>query len=226
MPLILIVDDEPAIAEALAFALERERFDTRCVTLGSEALAFLRAQPADLVVLDIGLPDMSGFDVCRELRRANGVPVLFLSARGEEIDRVLGLELGADDYVAKPFSPREVVARIRSILRRAGGTAEPASASGAFAWHAPERRILYHGQPLALTKHEYELLACLLAQPRRVFSREQLLAAAGVSTEAGYERNVDTHVKALRAKLRAIAPSADPIRTHRGVGYSLEPGAG
>jgi two-component system catabolic regulation response regulator CreB len=180
-------------------------------------------------VLDIGLPDMSGLDVCRELRRAGEVPVLLLSARGTELDRVLGLELGADDYVVKPFSPREVVARIRTILRRSAsappGAATPTDSPtpAPFTIHDEQRRIVYRGAALALTRQEYEMLRCLLRRPRCVFSREQLLEAAGVAAGAGYERNVDSHVKELRAKLRAVAPASDPIRTHRGVGYSYEP---
>lgn len=228
MPLVLIVDDEPAISEALSYALVRERFAVACVGLGGEALEFVRTQGADLVVLDIGLPDMSGLDVCREIRRIGEVPVLFLSARGEEFDRVLGLELGADDYVVKPFSPREVVARIRTILRRSASAppAAPgaaAAAATAFIVNDEQRRIAFRGVELTLTRQEYAMLRCLLVRPRRVFSREQLLEAAGVATGAGYERNVDSHVKGLRAKLRAVAPEADPIRTHRGVGYSYEP---
>ena len=223
MQQIIIVEDEPAIAGALAFALEREHFATRHFTLGRDALEYLSGGSAALVVLDIGLPDMSGLDVCRERRRESDTPVLFLSARGEEIDRVLGLELGADDYVTKPFSPREVVARIRSILRRTGSAVAPATAPGAFMLNLAERRIHYHGEILELTRLEFELLSCLLSHPRRVFSRELLLEAAGVATDAGYERNIDTHVKALRTKLRAIAPGSEPIRTHRGVGYSLDP---
>ncbi|MFM7784025.1 MAG: winged helix-turn-helix domain-containing protein, partial [Planctomycetota bacterium] len=177
--------------------------------------------------LDIGLPDMSGLDVCRELRRAGEVPVLLLSARGAELDRVLGLELGADDYVVKPFSPREVVARIRTILRRSASAPAATPAVGVtpapFTIHDEQRRIVYRGAELALTRQEYEMLRCLLRRPRCVFSREQLLEAAGVAVGAGYERNVDSHVKGLRAKLRAVSPEADPVRTHRGVGYSYEP---
>ena len=229
MPLVLIVDDEPAIADALSYALAQEHFEVARAGLGREALDFVRERGADLVVLDIGLPDMSGLDVCRELRRAGEVPVLLLSARGAELDRVLGLELGADDYVVKPFSPREVVARIRTILRRSA-SAPPAAASLAadatpapFTIHDEQRRITFRGTELALTRQEYEMLRCLLRRPRCVFSREQLLEAAGVAAGAGYERNVDSHVKGLRAKLRAVSPESDPIRTHRGVGYSFEP---
>ena len=220
---IVIVDDEPAIADTLAFALGQERFATRCFALGGAALAYLATHPAALVVLDVGLPDMSGLDVCRELRRFSTVPVLFLSARGAEVDRILGLELGGDDYVVKPFSPREVVARIRTILRRAVPSPVAPASAGPFTVNEAERRITYRGQTLKLTRHEFALLHCLLSQPRRVFSREQLLDAAGVASGAGYERSIDTHIKSLRTRLRDVAPEHDPIQTHHGVGYSIDP---
>jgi two-component system catabolic regulation response regulator CreB len=221
---VLLVEDEPAHAALIAASLQPLAHRIVHVGTGAAAISSLAECRFDLVVLDVGLPDMSGFDVCRELRRFSAVPVVFLSARGEEIDRIVGLELGGDDYVVKPFSPREVVTRIRAILRRG---ALPAAASGPqatdFAINDAEQRITYRGHPLALTRVEYALLGCLLARPRRVFTREQLLEATGVPAGAGYERNVDSHVKSLRAKLREIAPEAEPIRTHRGVGYSYAP---
>ncbi|MNQ53052.1 Transcriptional regulatory protein CreB [compost metagenome] len=151
--------------------------------------------------------------------------MLFLTARNAEIDRVVGLEIGADDYVVKPFSPREVAARVRAILKRTVPR-EPApapAAGGPFQVDGERVRIHYHGQPLGLTRHEFRLLQALLAQPERVFSREQLLDALGVASEAGYERNIDSHIKSLRAKLRQVAPAAEPIQTHRGLGYSYSP---
>src|SRR5690606_1844891 len=152
------------------------------------------------------------------------VPVMFLTARSEEIDRVVGLEIGADDYVVKPFSPREVAARVKAILKRVAPR-EPSAAppAGAFRIDDAAFRIHYHEQALSLTRHEFRLLRTLLGQPRRVFSRELLLDALGVASEAGYERNIDSHIKSLRAKLRAVAPAAEPIQTHRGLGYSYEP---
>jgi two-component system, OmpR family, catabolic regulation response regulator CreB len=221
MPSILIVEDEIAIAETLLFALQGEGFGARRVALAQDALAALRAQVIDLVILDVGLPDMSGFECCKALRQFSAVPVMFLTARAEEVDRVVGLEIGADDYVVKPFSPREVVARVRAILKRAGPAA--IRATGEFEVDFGRLSIRYLGQALKLTALEFRLLQQLAGSPERVFSREELLAAVGASTDAGYERNVDTHIKALRAKLREISPGAEPILTHRGFGYSYRP---
>ncbi|MGF6592266.1 two-component system response regulator CreB [Pseudomonas sp. 2835] len=224
MPHILIVEDEAAIADTLIFALQGDGHSTEWVTLGSAALEQQRQRPADLIILDIGLPDISGFETCRQLRRFSEVPVMFLSARDGEIDRVVGLEIGADDYVVKPFSPREVAARVRAILKRMAPRAEPAaSAAELFQVDTLRMQIHYRGQALSLTRHEFRLLQSLLEQPERVFSREQLLDAVGVAADAGYERSIDSHIKSLRAKLRAVAADAEPIQTHRGLGYSYSP---
>jgi len=183
-----------------------------------------RRTPADLIILDIGLPDISGFEACKQLRRFSEVPVMFLSARNGEIDRVVGLEIGADDYVVKPFSPREVTARVRAILKRMLPRPVAAVPNEVFQIDSERVQISYRGQPLSLTRHEFRLLHCLLEQPERVFSREQLLDAVGVAADAGYERSIDSHIKSLRAKLRLIAADAEPIQTHRGLGYSFSPG--
>ncbi|WP_046381823.1 two-component system response regulator CreB [Pseudomonas veronii] len=219
MPHILIVEDEAAIADTLVFALQGEGFTTTWLSLGQEALAHQRQTPADLIILDIGLPDISGFETCKQLRRFSEVPVMFLSARDSEIDRVVGLEIGADDYVVKPFSPREVAARVRAILKRVG----PGVAPGLFQVDLERMQITYRGLALSLTRHEFRLLQSLLEQPERVFSREQLLDAVGVPADAGYERNIDSHIKSLRSKLRSVAAQAEPIQTHRGLGYSYSP---
>ncbi|WP_437881954.1 two-component system response regulator CreB [Pseudomonas sp. LRF_L74] len=225
MPHILIVEDEAAIADTLIYALQGEGFTTAWFNLAEAALAHQQQAPADLIILDVGLPDITGFEACKRLRRFSEVPVLFLTARNAEIDRVVGLEIGADDYVVKPFSPREVAARVRAILKRmAPRVVEPANrAVGPF--RVDEQRVLIHyrEQALALTRHEFRLLQALLGQPERVFSREQLLDALGVPSDAGYERNVDSHIKSLRAKLRLVAADAEPIQTHRGLGYSYSP---
>lgn len=224
MPQILIVEDEAAIADTLVYALQAEGFATHWSSLGGEALNLLENGSFDLAILDVGLPDISGFELCKRLRRFSELPVIFLTARSEEIDRVVGLEIGADDYVVKPFSPREVAARVKAILKRVAPRETPqACVPGAFQIDDAAFRIHYHGQALSLTRHEYRLLRTLLGQPRRVYSREQLLDALGVASEAGYERNIDSHIKSVRAKLRAIAPSEEPIQTHRGLGYSYEP---
>ena len=219
MPHILIVEDEAAIADTLIFALQGEGFGTTWLSLGQAALEHQRKTPADMIILDIGLPDISGFETCKQLRRFSEVPVMFLSARDGEIDRVVGLEIGADDYVVKPFSPREVAARVKAILKRVG----PGVAPALFQVDLERMQIAYRGQALSLTRHEFRLLQSLLEQPERVFSREQLLDAVGVPADAGYERNIDSHIKSLRSKLRGIAAQAEPIQTHRGLGYSYSP---
>ncbi|TRX75136.1 two-component system response regulator CreB [Pseudomonas mangiferae] len=231
MPHILIVEDEAAIADTLVYALQAEGFATTWLSLAGEALERVRQAPFDLLILDVGLPDISGFEACRQLRRFSEVPVIFLTARDAEVDRVVGLEIGADDYVVKPFSPREVAARAKAILRRlaprelspreASGIDAPANA--AFQVDLERHRIHYRGQLLALTRHEFRLLQTLLGQPQRVFARERLLDALGVAADAGYERTVDSHIKSLRAKLRQVDPAAEPIQTHRGLGYSYDP---
>ena len=219
---ILVVEDEQSIAETITYALQTEGFAPVWKTTGRDALAVLGAQPVALVVLDVGLPDMSGFDVCREMQKLGAPPVIFLTARTGEVDRIVGLELGADDYLAKPFSPRELTARVRAILRRANGkAAAPAAAGGLWTHDEARCRIGYRGAPLELARNEYRLLAALLASPGRVFSREQLMTAAWDDPGAALDRTVDAHIKLLRAKLREAAPEADPIVTHRGLGYSL-----
>lgn len=221
---VLLVEDEASIADTVVYALRTEGYVPVWKTTGCDALEVLRLQPVALVVLDIGLPDMSGFDVCREIRRKHVVPVIFLTARNAEVDRIVGLELGADDYLAKPFSPRELTARVRAVLRRVNGAnGRSAPVAGSAVWRHDEARcqIGYRGRPLDLTRNEYRLLTAFLAQPGRVFSRDQLMAAAWEDPGAANDRTVDAHVKLLRAKLREAAPESDPIVTHRGMGYSL-----
>ncbi|QNM97003.1 two-component system response regulator CreB [Chitinimonas koreensis] len=216
---ILLAEDEAAIADTVVYALGREGYDVRHHLLGGALLADFAAAGADLLILDVGLPDQSGFEVCKAVRRTSTVPVVFLTARGEEIDRVVGFEIGADDYVVKPFSPRELAGRVKAILRR--GTGQPAAAGIGLVHDALRARISVDGVALELTRYEYRLLAALLAEPERVFSRAQLMDRAWDEPEASFERTVDAHIKSLRQKLRAAAPGLDPIRTHRGLGYSL-----
>ena len=181
------------------------------------------ASGPDLVVLDINMPRLDGLEVCRRVRAQGDLPILFLSSRDDEIDRILGLELGADDYVVKPFSPREVVARVRAILKRSQPAVAAAANPGSLFCHeAAARRIRFAGQALALTPSEYRLLATLLARPGQVFSRSQLLDALGEAAEDSFERTIDSHIKTLRAKLRQVRADLDPIVTHRGFGYALE----
>jgi len=226
MPHILIVEDEAAIADTLIYALQIDGFTTSWLQLAGTALEYLQQSTVDLVILDVGLPDINGFEACRKLRRFSDVPVIFLTARGDEIDRVVGLEIGADDYVVKPFSPREVVARVKSILKRVVPRVDaPPLKTPATPFQVDTERLQIHfrNQLVGLTRHEFRLLQTLLAHPERVFSREQLLQAIGVTSDANYERSIDGHIKSLRAKLRQIAPNAEPIQTHRGFGYSYSP---
>ena len=225
MPMrLLLLEDDPAIARTVAYALTRDGLAVTHSLLVHDARRQLTAQRFDLLVLDVGLPDGSGLDLLRELRGAADtarLPVLMLSAHGEEIDRVLGLELGADDYLAKPFSPRELAARVKALLRRAG---TPPTAAAPLLFHDDEagQRIHLRGQPLALTRREYRLLACLLRGAGRIHSREALLAAAWGDDSESTDRTVDTHVKTLRAKLREADPAREYISTHRGMGYCLD----
>jgi two-component system catabolic regulation response regulator CreB len=243
---ILIIEDEPAIADTLLYALATEGFSPHWCATGQAGLAALQAQAFDFVVLDIGLPDGSGFEFCKQIRARSTVPILFLTARNSEIDRVVGLEIGGDDYLAKPFSPRELTARVKVILRRVSPAldsahhAAPPSQSAhplqsSLVWQMPsstaphpwfaidEARcvIRFRGLPLELTRIEFRLCKTLVSQPGRVFTREQLLGAAWDEPEASLDRTVDAHIKTLRAKLHAVDPAADPIKTHRGLGYSL-----
>ena len=228
MAKVLVVEDEAAIADTLLFSLRSEGHEVQWLQLEQAALQAQQESPADVWLLDVGLPDIDGFETCRRLRQFSQVPVLFLTARDSEIDRVVGFEIGADDYVTKPFSPREVAARVRAILKRTQmqePLAEPTSAQpcGVFVVDQARAQIRYREQALVLTSHEWHLLQTLLAQPERVFSREQLLDAIGTPSHAGYERNIDSHIKTLRGKLRAVYAEGEPIQTHRGLGYSYQP---
>ncbi len=222
MTRILLVEDETAIADAVLYALRAEGYDTRHSLLGLNALEQLRSGDYGLVVLDVGLPDITGFDVCRELRTFSTIPVIFLTARDGEFDRVLGLELGADDYMAKPFSPRELVARVRARLRRSQVAESAWRETGRFRHDPAGQRIQYDHAELMLTRYEYRLLAALLARPGAIFSRERLMDDIWRDANDTDDRTVDTHIKTLRAKLRGIDAATDPIQTHRGLGYSLK----
>lgn len=222
---ILVVEDEPAIADTIVYALKTEGFSVTWHTTGGEALEAIRGCAFDLMVLDVGLPDVSGFDICREVRKVSQLPIIFLTARSGEVDRIVGLEIGGDDYMAKPFSPRELTARVRAILRRTGApfSVEP-EVRGASPWVVDQQRrtISYFGEALELPRNEYKLLLILLQHPGWVYSREQLMDMAWDAPDAAMARTVDTHIKTLRARLKKVRPDLDPIQTHRGVGYSLK----
>ena len=231
---ILLLEDEQAIADTLLFALRREGFEVQHWQLAREALAAFAAQPPDLAILDVGVPDGNGFDVCRAIRKTSELPIIFLTARSEEIDRILGLELGADDYVSKPFSPREVCARVKAILRRSAGQATatatataitPATATDSavpvLQLDEAVQRIRCGDRWLALTRYEYRLLATLLKRPQRIFSRGELMDLVWHDAPDTADRTVDAHIKLLRAKLREAGTRAELIQTHRHMGYSL-----
>ncbi len=220
-PAILIVEDEPGIADTLQYALATDGFEPHWVATGEAALARLREAAAALVILDVGLPDLNGFEVFKRVREFSDVPVVFLTARADEIDRVVGLELGADDYVAKPFSPRELVARIRTILRRTAKAAAASAPPLPFAVDEGRRQIRFYGRPLELSRYEYGVLRTLVEHPGHVFSRDTLLDKVWDTRSESLDRTVDAHVKTLRAKLKVVAPGLDPIRTFRGSGYAL-----
>ena len=226
---LLLVEDDPAIARTVVYALQREDFQVDHVLLVREALQRLRDPSSRYAaaILDIGLPDGNGLDLCRELRRTSNLPIVMLSARGEEMDRVLGLELGADDYLAKPFSPRELCARVRSLLRRSALAAPAPSQAAAlfeplFEQDPAGARMRLCGRWLKLTRREYGMLQALLRRPGKVWSREQLLNEVWGDDADSTDRTVDTHVKTLRAKLREACPELELIVTHRGLGYSLD----
>lgn len=222
MPRILIADDEPNIREVISFALERAGYGTITARNGNEALQQFRRGPLDLIVLDIGMPEMDGLELCRQIRKTSEVPILFLSARDEEIDRVLGLEIGGDDYVTKPFSTRELVARVNVILKRArsGEKRAPALSHGSVRLDAARHGVWFGERPVALTALEFEILAAFLGRPELVFSREQLMHAAyGAGTYVS-DRTIDSHIRNLRAKF-AEAGCASIVETVHGVGFRL-----
>jgi two-component system, OmpR family, response regulator len=220
---ILVVEDEQAIADLVRAYLKRDGFGVVWARSGEQALEELSRHPVRLVVLDIGLPGIDGFEVCRRLRARTGVPILILSARDDEVDRVAGLEAGADDYVTKPFSPRELVARVKAILRRASGGGETIDGGslsvGGIELDRASRTVTAGGEPVELTGREFDLLAALLAHPGVVLGRDRLLELAWGGEFAGGTRTVDVHVAQLRAKL----DRPELIQTVRGAGYKVVP---
>ena len=223
---ILVIEDEPAIADNITYALSTEGFTVEWCSIGADALKRLAAASYDLIVLDVGLPDISGFELCKEIRKISAVPIIFLTARAAEVDRIVGLELGADDYMAKPFSPRELAARVKAILRRIASVhtekAHSAKLKTPFRIDEDRKQISFFEKVLDLSRYEYRLLKILVGRPGWVFSREKLMELAWEEPEMSLERTVDAHVKSLRAKLREITPDIEAIITHRGLGYSLK----
>lgn len=222
---ILIVEDEPAIAETISYALETSGFATHTLHSGEESIPLLQSGDFALAILDIGLPDINGVELCKRVRQHSDVPIIFLTARDSELDRVVGLEIGADDYVSKPFSPRELAARVKAVLRRVQPEREAPSPSpmpSCFTIDVDRFQASFCGKPLDLSRYEFLLLQVFLRRPGQVYSREQLMDRVWDSPEASMDRTVDAHIKNLRNKLRAINPELDPIITHRGLGYALK----
>lgn len=223
MKTILVIDDEPKILQIARDYLENAGYRVIGAGDGPGALQTAQADQPDLVVLDLGLPGMDGLDVCRQLRRESDVPIIMLTARGEESDKLVGLELGADDYIVKPFSPKELVARVRAVLRRFERSQQPGDIirAGLVELDLPRMRVTVDGQTVELTGTEFELLAALAAQPGRIFSRAQLLDAVhGVAIES-YERAIDAHIKNIRRKIEPDPRQPRYIRTVYGVGYKF-----
>jgi two-component system catabolic regulation response regulator CreB len=225
---VLLVEDEAEIADALLYVIKNDGMDAVWHSTAKAALEYLSTHHVDFAVLDVGLPDMSGFDLFKAIRQQHDIPAMFLTARSEEIDRIVGLEIGADDYVTKPFSPREVVVRVKNILKRVGDSQpasshieqQPTSKTG-FEINADLLSIRYLNQPLELTRTEYLLLEVLIKSPQQIFSRRQLIEAIWSTQHPSDDRVIDTHIKSLRVKLKVINSSGVPIITHRGFGYSL-----
>ena len=225
---ILIVDDDPHIRQLLAFALTKAGLEAREAEDGEAALAAVAANPPDLVILDINMPRLNGLEVCRRLRAQGDLPILFLSSRDDEIDRVLGIELGADDYVVKPFSPREVTARVQAILRRAGGRATPQSAAtdasavirGRLTLNTEGWTALWDDREAPLTVTEFGILRTLASTPTKVFSRDAIIDRLHGPGFAITDRTIDSHVRNLRGKFAGLG-GHDVIETRAGVGYRL-----
>jgi two-component system, OmpR family, response regulator BaeR len=220
---LVIIEDDPKLADMLANYLRAHGFVPHVVADGAHAVAAVQRINPAAVLLDVVLPHVDGIEICGQLRRLTAAPIIMISARVEEIDRVIGLEVGADDYVCKPFSPREVLARLRALLRRAEGRLLPAPASSGFTVDEPAQRIRFHQQALPLTALEYRVFKLLLSRPGQVFSRERLLDAAHSDGSDSTDRAIDSHIKNLRRKLGAAGAEAALLLTVYGVGYRFEP---
>ena len=231
-PTILIIEDEGGIVDNIAYALKTEGYDSLWCSTGMEGLEAVKKQEIGLVLLDVGLPDINGFELFKDLKQVRDVPVIFLTARSEEIDRVVGLEIGADDYVTKPFSPRELTARVKAVLRRTQALAYApvensegkSEGQGKFPFKCDDKKnaIFYHGVQLQTSRYEYRVLKILIDHPGWVYSREQLMEKAWDEPDMSELRTVDAHIKNLRHKLKTITPGCDPIITHRGTGYAIK----
>jgi two-component system response regulator BaeR len=221
-PTILIVEDEPKLARLLQDYLAQAGYAVRCVAHGLEVVPWVQHHAPTLILLDLMLPGKDGMEVCRELRAFSAVPIIMVTARVEEIDRLLGLELGADDYICKPFSPREVVARVKAVLRRLQPQTPSATTTGGFVLDEQWYCATLDGRPLELTPLEFRLLSIFLAHPGWVFSRSQLVEVLYSDFRVVSDRTVDSHIKNLRKKIRTVRPEPEVIRSVYGLGYKCE----
>jgi len=225
MPKVLIVDDDPHIRDVLRFALDKAGYRVCEAADGAAALVQVERERPDLIVLDILMPEMDGTEVCRNLRRHSSTPIIFLSSKDDEIDRILGLELGGDDYLTKPFSPRELVARVKAVLRRgpgvvaAGDGRSPAMECGRLRLDPEQFKAWWDGNELVFTATEFGILRTLMTRPGKVFSRDELMGSAYDRHNVVSDRTIDSHVRRVRSKLGTVG--ADPIETVHGIGYKL-----
>ncbi len=220
---ILIIEDESAIANNIVYSLKTEGYISFWCATGMEGLETLKNKEIDLIVLDVGLPDVSGFELIKKIRKYSEVPVVFLTARSEEVDRIVGLELGADDYAVKPFSPRELTARIKAILRRSekNDNENYNESENVFRIDPNKRQIKFFDENLNLSRYEYDILRLFLDRPGWVFSREKIMDLVWIEPGESFDRTVDAHIKTIRAKLKIVNPNFEAIETHRGIGYAL-----
>lgn len=224
---VLLVEDEISIADNVRVALQQEGYSLDHAKTGAEGLRMIGLKAYDVLIFDIGLPDQTGFELCKKVRLAVQTPLLFLTARSEEVDKIIGFELGGDDYLTKPFSPRELTMRVRALAkRRQGPTTEPESTRtserGLFKVDHEKMKIHFGGVPLELSRYEFRMLELMIRRAGVVFSRQQLMEAVWEDPGMSLERTVDAHIKSLRAKLKTAQPDLSPIETHRGTGYSLK----
>lgn len=222
-PRVLIVEDEPDLAQLLNEYMQAAQYSTTVINNGTDANDWLQANEVDIVLLDLMLPGMSGLDICRDIRKASDVPVIMITAKVEEIDRLIGLELGADDYICKPYSPREVVARTKAVLRRTlSDTSSSEEQSQSVVLCEEHSSVIVHKQEIELTQIEYRMFKLLFEQPGRIFSRQFIMDNIYTDYRVVSDRTVDSHIKKLRKKLQAAAPEQDIIRSVYGAGYKFE----
>ena len=219
---VLIVEDEKKLANILIEYLQKDGFQTKHIAIGSEVIPWVKGHNPDLILLDLMLPEMNGKQICQEIRTFSSLPIIMVTAMVEEIDRLIGLELGADDYICKPFSPKEVTARVKAVLRRSDPDYIKNSQSRGFEVNQDQYSITLAGQKLDLTPVEFRLLSMFIEYPNRVYNRDQILNNVFDDGRIVLDRTVDTHIKNLRQKLKAVNPKSDYIRSIYGIGYSFE----